>query len=155
MNTKPANSTIFIRRASSWKHSPTAHFLFCLLQGTGGTILLLLFLTQFFSGEYITTALPLIIGFNAAVSGFGFCDKQQSVMAHHTTWLLLIACFFGVLGWFIALMFSPLETLPSPVTYLYLGTSAICSTFLGAWLSIKNSATSGANHNTEEEEKQQ
>lgn len=118
--------------------SPAGVFLYSLVTGIVGIIILLGFFSMLLAGQALNVVLPLIVGFNSAASAYGFIDKRGLSVPFKKLSLLAITVLLTVTGCYFISLFNPWEPLLNGWQYLITATAALFSTFLGAWLAVKN-----------------
>lgn len=117
--------------------SPAGIFLYSLVTGIVGVIILLGFFSMLISATVLNVLLPVIIAFNSAASGYGFVDKRGSTTPYQKIPLFAIAVLLTLTGCFCITFFNPWEPLLNGWQYLISATAALFSTFFGAWLAVK------------------
>ncbi len=124
-------------RIKQFSSSPSGIFLYSLVTGIVGIIILLTFFSMLFAGSILTVLLPVIVGFNSAAGGYGFVDKRGSDTPYQKLPLFSIAVLLALTGCFLITLFNPWEPLLDGWRYLISTTTALFSTFFGAWLAVK------------------
>lgn len=134
-------------RIKQYSSSPTGIFLYSLVTGIVGIIILLTFFSMLFAGSMLTLILPVIVGFNSAAGGYGFVDKRGSDTPYQKLPLFGIAVLLAITGCFFITFIIPWEPLLDGWRYLITTTSALFSTFFGAWLAVKTRRQPRGHHN--------
>lgn len=125
-------------RIKQFTTSPTGIFLYSLVTGAMGIIILLTFFSMLFTSSALTILLPVIVAFNSAAGGYGFVDKTASNIPNQKLVLFSIAVLLTLTGCFFINLFNPWEPLLDGWRYLVSFASALFSTFFGGWLAVKN-----------------
>ena len=118
--------------------SPCGLFLYSVVTGVVGIIVLLAFLSMVLSSSLLVVILPGIIAFNAAAGGYAITGKFAGDFPHQTAALVAIAALLTVAGCTVLTVFRPWEPLFDGYRYLVAGAAALVFTFIGAWIGNKS-----------------
>lgn len=118
--------------------SPVGVFLYALVTGVVGIIILLAFLSMVFSASALPLILPVIIAFNSAAAGFSLIDKAAAEVGGRKLVLAVMALLLTIAGCTIITLFCPWEALFETSRYLISGLSALVFTAIGAWIGTKS-----------------
>lgn len=125
-------------KIKQFSSSPTGIYLYTLITGMIGILILLSFLSMVFATTALPLLLPAIIGFNGAASGYGITEKRYNNFTYKQLNLISIAILLTVTGCISITLFCPWESLLDSWRYLISGSSALLFTFLGAWIAAKS-----------------
>ena len=118
--------------------SPLGIFFYALLSGMIGIVIVLAFFSMILAESVLPFALPFIISFNAATSGFYLVDKGGLGFPQLRISLLVISVLLVVTGCFAITILLPWESMLDGVRYLITGVPALVCTFFGAWIGSKS-----------------
>jgi hypothetical protein len=118
--------------------SPAGVFLYTVITGIIGIIILLAFLSMVLAPSVLPAALPVIIAFNCATGGYSLTDKSKTRQSLQKIPLGLIAVILTVAGCSALIIFCPWESIFEARRYLISGSSALIFTFFGAWIAAKS-----------------
>jgi len=118
--------------------SPMGVFLYAIITGAIGIVILLAFLSMFVSTAALPMALPALVAFNCAAGGYSITDKTKTDNRLPKISLCLMTILLTVTGCTTLLFFCPWENLFNINRYLICGSAALIFTFLGAWIARKN-----------------
>lgn len=117
---------------------PLGIFLYAVLSGMVGIVILLVFFSMVFAESALPVVLPFIISFNAATSGFYLVDKGGLGFPQLRISLIVISGLLVVTGCFALTVLLPWESMFDGVRYLITGVPVLVCTFFGAWIGSKN-----------------
>lgn len=127
-----------VDKIKQFSSSPTGMYLYTLVTGLIGILILLSFLSMIFTTAALPLILPAIIGFNGAASGYGITEKRHNNFTYKKLNLISIAILLTVTGCISITLFCPWESLLDGRRYLISGSSALLFTFLGSWIGVKS-----------------
>lgn len=126
-----------VKKIKQFIASPTGIFLYAFITGAIGIIILLAFLAMVLSLSALPMALPAIIAFNGAASGYSLTDKGNTVTMQKIS-LAMVALLLTFTGCVAIVFFCPWEPLFDVRRYgISAGATLIC-TFFGAWIACKS-----------------
>ena len=129
---------ITVEKIKQFFATPFGVFLYALVTGAIGIVILLGFLSMFVSTAALPMALPLLIAFNSAAGGYSLTDKSATEKGAGLPTLLLMAVLLTISGFSAIIFFCPWENPLDLGRLLICTTAALISTFLGAWIARKN-----------------
>ncbi len=128
---------ILVERGKEFLVSPLGSFLYGLVVGIVGILILLLFFTMIFSSSHLLYTLSLILAFNGAAVGFGLAEKNRGRSCSKMS-LFGMAVLLTAAGWGFAVLLFPWESLLDNGRYLLSGLSTLAGLALGVWIYNKN-----------------
>lgn len=129
---------VMMEKLKQFMASPFGLFLYSLVTGVVGIIILLAFLSMVLSPSVLPLILPGIIAFNAAAGGYSIIEKYQGAFPFGKLTLFAIALVLTAAGCTILTFFCPWEPLFDVYRYLVAGLAALVFTFIGAWIGSKS-----------------
>ncbi|WP_319549924.1 hypothetical protein [Desulfogranum marinum] len=122
-----------------WKQfllSPLGIYLYSLITGAVGIVILLMFFSMVLSPAALLILLPGIIGFNGATAGYGLLDKCSS-FPRPAIALTSISLLFAIIGCAVIAVLQPWEPPIAALRSLLATLFALSGTFSGAWIAKK------------------
>lgn len=129
---------VMMEKLKQFMASPMGVFLYALVTGMVGIIILLAFLSMVLAPSVIPVILPGIVAFNAAAGGYSLVEKQKGEPRLPKIALVAIAALLTITGCSAVTLFCPWEPLLDGVRYLVSTLSALVFTFFGAWIASKS-----------------
>ncbi len=128
---------VAVERWKQFLMSPLGIYLYSIITGTVGIIILLLFFSMVLSPAALLVLLPcIIIAFNGSTAGYGLLDKCSS-FPRPATALASIALLLAIIGCTVIAVLQPWEPLISGLRSLLATLFALSGTFFGAWIAKK------------------
>ena len=129
---------VMMEKLKQFMASPLGVFLYALVTGMVGIIILLAFLSMVVSPSVLPMILPGIIAFNAAAGGYSLVEKNEGETGFPKIALVAIAGLLTITGCSVLTLFCPWEPLVDGIRYLVSILSALVFTFFGAWIAGKS-----------------
>ncbi|PID71616.1 MAG: hypothetical protein CSB34_06595 [Desulfobulbus propionicus] len=117
--------------------SPVGVYLYSMITGMGGIILLLVFFSMVLFPGGVLTLLPLIIAFNGASAGYGLMDKSAQDGSKIIALFAVGTSLFAT-GLVTALVLFPWETMLDTSHLVLNFGAALAGVYCGGWIAIKN-----------------
>lgn len=127
---------VVLERWNQFLLSRTGVFLYSAVTGAIGVALLLVFLSQVLSPGALFLLLPVIIGFNAASSGYGLADKWPGNSRKKIA-LVVLAAILTVVGCLGIALLYPWEKQIDALRMLVSCGAAVSGILFGAWIAGK------------------
>ena len=127
---------VAVERWKQFLMSPLGIYLYSIITGAVGIIILLLFFSMVLSPATLLVLLPCIIAFNGSTAGYGLLDKCSS-FPRPATALASIALLLAIIGCTVTAVLQPWEPLISGLRSLLATLFALSGTFFGAWIAKK------------------
>ncbi len=118
--------------------SPIGIFLYTVVAGVVGIVILLAFFSMVVSASSLSIILPCIIAFNAAAGGYSLVEKREEHFPIGKLAIISLAALFTVTGCSVITLFCPWEPLLDGGRYLISGLSALIFTYFGTWIACKS-----------------
>ena len=129
---------VMMEKLKQFMASPLGVFLYALVTGMVGIIILLAFLSMVVSPSVLPMILPGIIAFNAAAGGYSLVEKNKGEAGVPKIALVAIAGLLTITGCSVLTLFCPWEPLVDGIRYLVSILAALVFTFFGAWIAGKS-----------------
>ena len=118
--------------------TPFGIFIYALVTGMVGGVLLLFFFSMIFSGSSLAMTLPPILAFNGASCGYGIVDKGGEDFPRLTVALGVISLMLLVTGYVVLGLLVPWESFISTIRLLISGFLVVSFSYFGTWIARKN-----------------
>lgn len=128
---------VVVERWKQFLLSPVGVYLYSVVTGGLGIIILLVFLSMVLSPGALLILFPFIIAFNSASAGYGLVDKC-SAFPRRKTALVTIAALCAATGCLAVTVLFPWEPLFDAVRYGLAAGASLTGVFFGAWIGGKN-----------------
>ncbi len=130
---------VVVERWRQFLLSPMGAYLYSLLTGSIGIVILMFFLSKVLSSGALLLLWPGIIAFNCASAGFGMINKHRYFPKANIA-LLSIAALLTIVGILSVVVLFPWEPLFDWVRCVSGIIAAVGGTFFGSWVAAKKHA---------------
>lgn len=123
-----------------WKQfllSALGIYLYSIITGAVGIVILLLFFSMVLSPAALLLLLPCIVAFNGAAAGYGLLDKYSN-FPRPAVALASVALLLAIIGCTVIAVLQPWEPPIAGPRSLLATLFALSGTFCGAWIAKKN-----------------
>ncbi len=118
--------------------TPVGIFIYALVTGMVGVVLLLFFFSMIFSGSALAMTLPAILAFNGASCGYGIVDKGGEDFPRLSIALIVISLLLFVTGYVTLHLLVPWESFTGAIRLLISGFLVVIFSYFGTWIARKN-----------------
>lgn len=129
---------ITVERIKSFMASGVGVYLWSLVTGMIGILILFLFVSMVLSPSVTLLLLPAIVAFNGAGSGYALTDKYKGDYSHRHFALISQALLLTLFGCVAIVFFCPWEPLFDTGRLLISAAAALIFTFAGNWIAQKS-----------------
>ncbi|MCP3890454.1 MAG: hypothetical protein GY702_16515 [Desulfobulbaceae bacterium] len=133
-----SGAQITMEKIKQFMASPIGVFLYALVTGIAGIMILLGFVSMILSPSILPLALPAIVAFNGAAGGYSLVEKRETAFPFPKVSLIAIAAMLSLAGCSGLILFCPWEPLLDGNRYLITGLTTLTMAFVGAWIAKKS-----------------
>lgn len=127
-----------VEKLKQFSLSPFGLFLYAVTVSVFGILILLMFMATFVQTAALPMAVPVVVGFNAALCGFNLSNRATVEVPCKNLQLFLLASCLCLTGCFVITLFCPWESFLDGRRIAISGLAALSLTYLGSWIAIKS-----------------